>query len=278
MVLPRLSGAIMQNEEETGWKLRAWLCPFAVCVLTTLASAAPIKYQLTIPNAVVQLGTQVYSNVPVTFTLISDDTKVVSGTTPSGIPGVDIAYSVIYQGSASVSIGAAGPAQVTANFSPNVLVLNIDHRNEGIGFGFVPNGVGSGGFDVTQLQPIYPGAISDYAIFSGVTQTQTGWRSYDLTLGYAQSHTNISGGEFHADGSVDIQAAVYSCNQFNGTIYYPSCAAPAALPTNLGMFTINMILEPTLTGMGNVVLGEFTAAAAPAVAPAPPAGLSVTTQ
>ena len=258
----------------------AWFSGVGACLLATTAWAAPIKYQLSIPNAFVQLGAQQYSNVPITFTLISDDKNVVSGTTPSGIPGIDIKYSAIYQGVASVTIGTAGPAQTTANFSPNVVVLSVDHNNEGIGFGFVPGGVGSTGFDVTQLQPIYPGAITDYAVFSGVSQTPPGWKDYDLTFAYAQSHTNYYGGEFHADGSVDIKAAVYSCNQFNGTIYYPSCAAPASLPTNLGNFTINTILEPTLTGMGNVVLGEFTATTTPALPPAPlpPTGLSVTTQ
>lgn len=269
----------MWNEGSSGLRM-AWLSVLGVSLMAAEASAAPIKYQLSIPNASVQLGAQLHSNVPVTFTLVSDDTKVVSGTTPSGIPGVDIGYSVIYQGVASVSIGAPGPAQTTAYFSPNVIVVNIDHRNSGIGFGFVPGGVGSAGFDVTQLQPIYPGALSNYATFTGVTQTPPGWSGYDLTFAYAQSHTNVSGGEFHADGSVDIQAAVYSCNQFNGTIYYPVCATPASLPTNLGAFTINVILEPTILGSGNVILGEFTATTTPALPPppAPPSGLSVTTQ
>ena len=135
----------------------------------------------------------------------------------------------------------------------------MDHNHEGVGFGFVAGGVGSAGFDVRQLQPIYPAGISDTASFSGVTQTPTGWLDYDLTFAYAQSHTNVFGGEFHADGSVDIKAAVYSCNQFNGSVYYPTCAAPAPLPTDLGSFTINKILEPALAGSGNVVLGEFRA-------------------
>jgi hypothetical protein len=243
------------------------------------AGAAPIRYQLTIPNATAHLGSQTYANVRVTFTFVGDETNVVSGAAPSGIPGVpDIQYSAIYQGVASVTVGGPAPVLASAFFSPNQIVLTVDHNNEGIGFGFVPGGVGASGLDATQLQPIYPGSITDYGIFPGVTQTPPGWKGYDLTLAYPKSHTNYFGGEFHADGSVDILAAVYSCNQFNGSIYYISCASPAPIQTDQGPFTIDRIVEPTLTGMGAVIIGEFTAASAPPGVPSPPSGLSVTPQ
>jgi hypothetical protein len=247
--------------------------------MTVPAGAAPIMYQLTIPRATTHIGSQTYANVRVTFTFVGDDTNVVSGAAPSGIPGVpDIQYSAIYQGVASVTIGVPAPVLASAFFSPNQIVLTVDHNNEGIGFGFVPGGVGPTGFDVTQLQPIYPASITDYGVFPGVTQTHTGWKGYDLTLAYAKNHTTIFGGEFHADGSVDISAAVYSCNQFNGSIYYMSCASPAPIQTDQGTFTIDRIDEPTLTGVGAVNIGEFTAASAPPGVPSPPSGLSVTPQ
>jgi hypothetical protein len=247
--------------------------------LAAPASASPIKYQLIIPNATAHFGSQTYANVHVTFTFVGDDTNVVSGTTSAGIPGVpDISYSAIYQGVASVTVGGPAPVLASAFFSPNQIVVTVDHNNEGVGFGFVPGGVGASGFDVTQLQPIYPGSISDYQTFPGFTQTPPGWKGYDLTLAYPKNHTNYFGGEFHADGSVDIAAAVYSCNQFNGSIFYTSCASPAPIQTDRGAFTIDRIDEPTLTGVGVVNIGEFTAASAPPGVPSPPSGLSGTVE
>ena len=248
----------------------------AALLFTLPAHAAPIRYQLTIQRAFINLGPMPYSNVSLTFTFTGDDSDVISGTVPSGVAGVpDISYSVIYKGVASVTIGA--PTPITATFAPNQIVISIDHSNEGIGFGSVPGGVGSSGFDVTQLQPLYPAAISNYAQFSGVTQTPPGWMNYDLTLAYAKNHTNIFGGEFHADGSVDISAAVYSCNQFGGSIYNYVCSGPAAIPTDKGPFTMGQIAEPTFTGMGSVTIGEFTASAPPPT-PLPPSSLSGTVQ
>jgi hypothetical protein len=161
------------------------------CVLAVPAGAAAIKYQLTISNATVQLGSQTYAGVPVTFTFVGDDTNVVSGTVATGIPTVPtLGYSAIYQGVSSVTIGASGAVLASAVFAPNQVVLSVDHLNGGVGFGFVPGGIGVSGFDVSQLQPIYPGGISNYQGFSGVTQTPPGWMGYDLTLAYAESHTN----------------------------------------------------------------------------------------
>jgi hypothetical protein len=236
------------------------------------AHAAPIRYQLTIPSAFINIGSTPYANVRLVFTFTGDDADVISGTTPSGIPGVDISYSAIYKGVASVVVSGPPPVQATAVFAPNQIVVTIDHNSQGIGFGLVPGGIGPAGFDVTLLQPIYPAGISDYAMFPG--QTQGGWMNYDLTLGYARSHTNIAGGEFHADGSVDITAAVYSCNQFGGSIYNYVCAGPAPIQTDIGVFTIGEIAEPTLT-LGVPEIGEFTASAVPA-APKPPNSLSIT--
>lgn len=239
--------------------------------------AAPIRYQLTVPGAFINLGPIPYSNVSLTFTFTGDDADVISGTAPSGIPGVpNINYSIIYKGVATVTIGA--PTPITAVFAPNQIVISIDHSNEGIGFGLIPGGVGPSGFDVTQLQPLYPAAISNYAQFTGITQTPFGWMNYDLTLAYAKNNTNIFGGEFHADGSVDITAAVYSCNQFGGSIYNYVCSGPAAIPTDKGPFTMGQIAEPTFTGMGSVTIGEFTAAPAPTAVPSPPTSLSGTVQ
>jgi len=102
--------------------------------------------------------------------------------------------------------------------------------------------------------------ISDYDSFPGVVETPRGWNGYDLTLAYAQSHT-LLGAEFHADGSVDILAPVYSCNQFGGSIFVGGCAIPAPIQTNLGAFTIDAILEPTTVGTQGrpLYIGEFTA-------------------
>jgi hypothetical protein len=269
----------MPGLQTTRAKLLSLLVSCAIGSLAVPAGASPIKYQVSIPTAAVQLGSQSFTNVGVILTFIGDDANAFPGSTPSGIPGVpDLTYSAIYKGVSSVTINGPGPAQTTAYFLPNQIVVSVDHANEGVGFGFVAGGVGASGLDATRLEPIYPGGISDRAIFSG--QTHTGWIGYDLTFAYAMNHSNIFGGEFHADGSVDIIAAVYVCNQFNGSIYYVSCGAPAPIPTSLGTFTINTILEPTLTGMGNVVLGEFTATVGPALppVPSPPTNLSVTPQ
>jgi hypothetical protein len=250
----------------------------AALLLALSAHAAPIRYQLTIPTAFINLGPTPYSNVRLVFTFTGDDSDVISGTTPSGIPGVpDISYSAIYKGVASVTVGGPAPVLTTAVFAPNQIVVNIDHNNEGIGFGLVPGGVGPSGFDVTQLQPIYPVAISNYAQFAGYTQTPAGWMNYDLTLAYARNNTNIAGGEFHTDGSVDITAAVYSCNQFGGSIYNYVCAGPAPVQTDKGVFTMGQIAEPTLSGTGAVKIGEFTAESAPAT-PSAPNNLSGTVQ
>jgi hypothetical protein len=249
------------------------------CGLAVPADASGIKYQLMIPSATVHFGSQTYTGAHVTFTFVGDDSNVVSGTTPSGIPGVpDISYSALYQGCASLTAAGPPPLLVNAVVTSYQIVVTVDHNNEGVGFGFLPSGLGASGFDVTQLQPIYPAAISDDALFAG--QTPPGWKGYDLTLAYAESHTNYYGGEFHADGSVDIFAAVYSCNQFNGSIYLISCGSPAPIQTDLGTFTIDVIVEPTWTGVGPVDMGEFTAMAAspcvPPVPPSPPGNLSVT--
>jgi len=263
-----------------GWKVNAMLTTFAAALafaLPLLAPAAPIRYQLTVSRAFINLGPMPYSNVSLVFTFTGDDSDVISGTVPSGIAGVpDISYSAIYKGVASVTIGV--PTPITAVFAANQIVISIDHNNEGIGFGLIPGGVGPSGFEVTQLQPLYPAAISNYAQFTGITQTPPGWMNYDLTLAYARNNTNIFGGEFHADGSVDNTAAVYSCNQFGGSIYNYVCSGPAAIPTDKGSFAMGQIAEPTFTGMGSVTMGEFTAAVAPTPSPAPPSNLSGTVQ
>jgi hypothetical protein len=261
-----------------GWRFRL-VTLFALCGVWRLAlpaEAAGIRYQLTVPSATVHIGSQDYTNAQVTFTFIGDDANVVSGTLPGGLT-----YSAIYKGCASVTVVGPAPVLVSAVFTPNQIVVSVDHRHEGVGFGFVPGGIGASGFDVTQLQPIYPGGISDTAVLPG--QTPSGWIGYDLTLAYAQSHTNYYGGEFHADGSVDIFAAVYSCNQFSGSVYYMSCASPAWIQIeNLGTFSIDAIFEPTWTGVGPVDIGEFTAMAAspcvPSGVPSSPSNLSVTPQ
>ena len=81
------------------------------CLMAAPCAAAPIKYELVIPNASVQLGTRLYANVPVTFTFVGDDKNAFSGATPSDVPNRDLKYSAIYQGVASVTIGGPGPVR-----------------------------------------------------------------------------------------------------------------------------------------------------------------------
>jgi hypothetical protein len=76
--------------------------------LHTARCRAGIKYQLMIPNATVQLGSQSYTNVQVMFTFVGDDSNVFSGTIPDpALPAV-LTYSAIYQGVASVTIISSG--------------------------------------------------------------------------------------------------------------------------------------------------------------------------
>jgi len=229
----------------------------SACWLAVRAGAEPIKYQLTVPVATVQIGSQTYSGDQVVFTFTGDDTNVFSGSIPDG-PGSILTYAAIYQGDASVTVIGSGGVLASAIFAPNQIVVSIDHRNEGVGFGFVPGGIGASGFDVMQLQPLYPAGISNYNVFPG--STTDNWAAYDLTLAYARSQAPFASA-FQADGSADILAAVYACNQFGGSIFSGGCASPAPIQTNLGDFTINPIFEPTTVGSQRpLYTGEFTAA------------------
>lgn len=243
-------------------KRHSRLMLFLVCAvfgLAVRAGAESIKYELTIPTAPVQIGSQTYADDQVVFTFTGDDINVVSGSIPDG-PGSILTYSAIYQGDASVTVKGPGGVLASADFAANQIVVSIDHRNQGVGFGFVPGGIGASGFDVTQLQPLYPAAISNYNVFPGSTSDY--WAGYDLTLAYAQAQAPFAT-PFHADGSVDILAAVYSCNLFGGSIFFGACGSPAPIDTNLGAFTIDAIYEPTTVGSTRpLYIGEFTATAA----------------
>lgn len=241
-------------------KSRLWvtLRLFALCgALAASASASPIKYQLKVPNATVHIGAQTYANFPVTFAFVGDDANAVTGMVVIG--GRSIIYSAIYQGVASVEVNSGpGGSLATAVFAPNQIVVSADHNNQGFGFGLVPGGIGPAGFDVTQLQPLYPAGVSIYAFFNG--ESLSNLYGYDLTLNYARNNTALNTA-FHPDGSVDILAAVYVCDQFNGSIYYMSCAFPPdAIQTDQGAFSIDEIPEPTLVGSAfPLYIGEFTA-------------------
>jgi hypothetical protein len=224
-------------------KSRLWvtLRLFALCgALAASASASPIKYQLKVPNATVHIGAQTYANFPVTFTFVGDDANAVTGTVVIG--GTSIIYSAIYQGVASVEVNSGpGGSLATAVFAPNQIVVSADHNNQGFGFGLVPGGIGPAGFDVTQLQPLYPAGVSIYAFFSG--ESLSNLYGYDLTLNYARNNTALNTA-FHPDGSVDILAAVYVCDQFNGSIYFMNCAFPPdAIQTDRGRLASTRFLN-----------------------------------
>jgi hypothetical protein len=228
-----------------------------VGALAATAGASAIKYQLKVPNATVHMGAQTYANFPVTFTFVADDSTAVTGLVLIG--GNNILYSANFQGTASVDVNSGpGGSLATAVFAPNQIVVSVDHNNQGVEFGLVPSGIGPAGFDVTQLQPLYPAGVSVHAFFNG--ETVSNWYGYDLTLAYARNNTALSGA-FHPDGSVDILAAVYVCDQFNGSIYFMSCAFPPdSIQTDQGAFTIDEIPEPTLVGSAyTLYIGEFTA-------------------
>jgi hypothetical protein len=230
----------------------------SACSLSVRAGAEPIKYQLSIPTATVSLGSDTFTDSQVVFTFIGDDSDVFFGSIPDG-PGSVLTYSAIYQGDASVAVYGPGGLLASANFAPNQIVVSIDHRNQGVGFGFVPGGIGPSGFDVDVFQPLYPGTISNYAVFPG--STLENWSQYDLTLAYARA--NAPTPAFHPDGSADIFAAVYSCNGFGGSIFSGFCSSPAALQTDAGDFYIGAIYENTTgsqsTAAPPLIIGEFTA-------------------
>lgn len=163
------------------------------------------------------------------------------------------------QGVASVTVSDSGGVLASAVFAANQIVVSVDHLNTGVGFGVVPGGIGASGFDVTQLQPLYPAAVGGNPYYSGVGTVSCCWTGYDLTLAYARNNAS-PGSPFHADGSTDIFSFVYSCNQFSGSANNGTCGSPVPVQTNQGAFTIDKIFPSDALRAGQpVYIGEFTA-------------------
>ena len=251
---------------------RALISSALACAAVGVAQASPIEYTLTVPYADVVLGgtSYAYSGYSTRFIFDGDDADVFTATVP-------LAFAAIYQGTARVQILDGSTVLTTAVFAPNQIVVSSDIRNGGLGFGFVPGGIGAGGFDVSLLQPVYPMSITNYGHGSFGYDT-----AYDLTLGFAAANAGLSyvapsywpSGvlPFAADGSADIFGAVLSCNAFSGFLYAPGCSAGATLQTDQGDFTIGPLIPAGLfVGDTRVpVVGEFTARALPSAVPEPP--------
>ena len=233
-----------------------------------LAQAAPVEYTLTLPYADVVIGdtNYAYNNYSTKFIFDGDDSNVVTALFPTG-PSSNLLFSAIYQGSAKVEILNGTQVVASAVFAPNQVVVSADSENGGLGFGFVPGGIGASGFDPTLLQPLYPGSITNYGRGSfGYDQ------NYNLTLAFAAANAGqtypapstwpVGLVPFQSDGSADIFGAVFSCNGFNGFLFAPGCTAPAPIATDLGNFTINPLISLGGIFVGNTsvpLVGEFTA-------------------
>jgi hypothetical protein len=270
-----------------------WLAALIAGSMT--AGAAPIEYTLTLPASIlptVTLGGTAYVGDQVEFTFVGDDRNVIHGSAPAG--SFTIPYAAIYQGTGGIVISNGSQILANVQVAPNQFVVNADLSNVGYGFGFVPGGIGPSGFDVSQLQSIYPAGISNRGE-TGTTPTVTQYgytgadpatRSfdpYDLTLASAMSLTSVTTSPFPtepargimpfgADGSADIFGAVYSCYGFNGSQYYPQCPGPVPpIVTSGGDFSIVGILEPALFTQNpqqSALVAEFTAR--PLNVPEPP--------
>ncbi len=231
--------------------------------------AAAVEYTLTVPYADVVLGgtNYAYNGYWTRFIFDGDDANVVNAN------GLGVAFSAIFQGTAGVQILNHGSVVTTAVFAPNQIVVTADRSNGGLGFGFVPGGVGATGLDIGQLQPLYPMSISNYGRGAFGYDTQ-----YNLTLAFATAHAGQTYSApsiwpsgvlpFASDGSADVFGAVYSCNGFSGFLLAAGCFLGSPIHTNLGDFTINTLmslqgLEPSHPGVPMV--GEFTARAVSSV-------------
>src|SRR5690348_11798195 len=121
---PRLAGLQQMIVEKRFSRLTI----FVLCAglgWAARAGAEPIEYQLLLPNATMQLGSQTYTGDQVQFTFIGDDANVISGSISDG-PSSILTYSAIYQGTASVSImDAGGNVLANATFDPNQIVVSI---------------------------------------------------------------------------------------------------------------------------------------------------------
>jgi hypothetical protein len=244
----------------------------AVAVLGFAAHASPIEYTLTVPYADVVLGgtNYAYNNYSTRFVFDGDDSNVIHQTLQV-TPTFGLMFAAIYQGTASVQILNGSTVVASATFLPNQVVVSADINNGGLGFGFVPGGIGPSGLDVATLQPLYPMSITNYGRGSfGYAQT------YDLTLAFATANAGLTYDAppfwptglvpFGADGSADIVGAVYSCNGFSGFLYAPGCTAPAPLQTDAGDFTIGALYSSQglfVNNPGTPMVGEFTQRALP---------------
>jgi hypothetical protein len=246
-------------------KLIRALCMAGSTAATVVAAhASPVEYTLTVPYADVVIGSTNYSynTYSTRFVFDGDDANVFRASVPF------VAFAAIYQGTSKVEILNGSTVIASATFLPNQVVVSADLSNGGLGFGFVPGGIGASGFDVAQFQPLYPMSITNYGRGSfGYDQ------NYDLTLAFAQANAGISYPApatwpsgvlpFDADGSADIFGAVFSCNGFNGFLYAPGCGLGAPLKTDKGDFTIGPLvsLGGLFTYNANVMpmVGEFTA-------------------
>jgi hypothetical protein len=198
----------------------------------------------------VNLGGNSYTGDTVMLTFVGDDANVHQGTTP-------VSYSEIDQGVATVTILNGTQVLQTASILPGQVVVTADHANNGFGFGFVPGGIGAGGFDPATVQPLYPAAISPTFV-GGPYPDQI----YDLTLGYAQAHAGQSGTGFSygADGSAVLTAGLWICYDFQGT-FASNCNLPAPILTDQGDFSITGSIQPWYASFRGIQfpLGVFTA-------------------
>jgi MYXO-CTERM domain-containing protein len=239
----------------------------AVATLGLTAHASPVEYALTVPYADVVLGgtNYAYNNYSTRFVFDGDDSNVIHQILQV-TPTFGLLFAAIYQGTARVQILNGSTVVASASFLPNQIVVSADINNGGLGFGFVPGGIGPSGLDVATLQPLYPMSITSYGRGSfGYDQT------FDLTLAFAMTNAGLTYDAppfwpaglvpFGADGSADIVGAVYSCNGFNGFLYAPGCTAPAPLQTDAGDFTIGVQYSSQglfVNNPGTPMVGEFT--------------------
>jgi hypothetical protein len=226
------------------------------------AQAVPIQYTLTFGTSFlnpsintlytmdVALGSSVYTGATVRLSFVGDDANVHGGVSP-------LSFSEIHQGTATVTVLNGTQVLQTATFAPGQVAVTADHPNNGFGFGFVPGGIGAGGFDASLLQAAYPAAISP--TFVGDPSPD---QNYDLTVAYALAHAGTSGTGFSygADGSAVLVAALWSCYDFQGR-FGQGCALPSPMHTDHGDFSITCCLQPwyaTFRG-GPLPLGTFEA-------------------
>ena len=262
-------------------KLILLVAAILASALATPGSATPIQYTMTFGTDFVNpsineratidvvIGSNSYDGLTTPYTIqltfTGDDSNVISAFSP-------VAFSAIDQGVATVTVLNGTQVLQTATFLPNQVVVTADNSNDGFGFGFVPGGVGAGGFDPSTVQPVYPAAISPTFV-GGPAPDQF----YNLTLAYAQARAGQSGSGFSygADGSANLTAGLWSCYGFQET-FGKGCSAPVPIQTDQGAFSIVGDVQPwyaTFTG-GNFPLGVFTAK--PLASPVPePASLAL---